>query len=424
MKLTRPSKRLKYMPLEEVHQLLKRAVEGRLRQESVPVFNAYKRVLAEDIVSDVDIPPFSISHFDGYAVRAEDTLQASNSNPAMLKVVGRSYLDNEYVGRVKAGEAVYVSTGCTLPDGADAVVPIELAEAEGDLIKVRRSFRVGENVVPAGADVRRGERVFPLGHVLRAQDIKFLADIGRWNVKVFKKPTVAIASIGNELTDRVEEVDGKKFNSHKLMISLLVEEAGGVPLDMGVVADDVDAIRAKLKIGLEKADIVATIGGASVGERDYVWEAANMLGAPEAVVRGIKVQPGRVTSLCMLDGKPIVMLPGHVQSTLVGFYSILLPLLHLMSGLTLEGSHVTVKAKVSRKLVVREYPAFERIRFVSLRGSWGDYVAEPVTGDSSLVSVVVKSDGFIMVPAGKDSVEEGEEVNVHFLRGLFPMASS
>jgi len=414
------SKKFAYTPLGEVHQLIAEITKGKTQQESVPVFHAYNRVLAEDIISDVDIPPFSVSHFDGYAVRAEDTFEASINNPVLLKVVGRIYLDEEFEGGVNAGEAAYISTGCALPAGADAVIPVERAKNKGDYIEVWRGIQPYENVVPAGVDVKKGEKVFEVGHVLRAQDIKFLIDMKKWRVKVFKKPVVAIASVGNELTDRVEEADKKKFNSHGVVISILVHEAGGVPLNLGIAPDEVDAIKTTLRMGLEKADVMVTIGGASVGEKDHVLEALNQLGTTKSMVRGIRVQPGRVTSLSVLDEKPIVMLPGHIQSTLVGFYSILLPLIRLMSGLPLKAEHEKLKAKISRKIVIKEYAPFERVRFVRVTRISGDYVAEPVIGDSSLTSVVVKANGFIIIPEGKEAVEEGEEVNVHFLKGLFP----
>jgi len=414
------SKKFAYTPLGEAHQLIAEITKGKTQQESMPVFHAYNRVLAEDIISDVDIPPFSVSHFDGYAVRAEDTLEASINNPVLLKVVGRIYLDEEFKGEVNAGETAYISTGCALPAGADAVIPVEGAKNKGDYIEVLRGMQPYENVVPAGVDVKKGEKVFAVGHVLRAQDIKFLIDMKKWAVKVFKRPVVAIASVGNELTDRIEEADKKKFNSHGVVISILVHEAGGVPLNLGIAPDEVDAIKRTLRMGLEKADVMATIGGASVGEKDYVLEALNQLGTTKSMVRGIRVQPGRVTSLSVLDEKPIVMLPGHIQSTLVGFYSILLPLIRLMSGLPLKAEPETLRAKISRKIVVKEYVSFERVRFVRVTRIYGDCVAEPVIGDSSLTSVVVKANGFIIIPEGKEAVEEGEEVNVHFLKGLFP----
>lgn len=414
------SKKFNYISLKEAHLLMREVVKGRPSEEVVPVFQAYNRVLAEDIISDVNIPPANVSHVDGYALKSEDTLQASINNPVSLRVIGKIYLDEGYKGIVKNSEAVYISTGCTLPNGADAVVPVERVRDKGNYIEVLRPLKPGENVIPAGADVRKGEKIFGAGRILRAQDIKILIDMKKWTVKVFRKPIVAIISIGNELTDRIEEADKKKFDSHSIAISILISEAGGVPLNIGIAPDEINTIICMLKEGLVKADIVATIGGASIGERDYVLEAIRQIGESKILIRGVKVQPGRVTSLCILNRKPIVLLPGHFQSTLVGFYAVLLPLIRLLSGLHPEDPCLVVRAKLSKRIIIREFLPFDRVRFVKVIRVPEGYLAEPILGASSIVSIVSNSDGFIMIPQGKEVVEKGEEVDVHLLKGLYP----
>jgi molybdenum cofactor synthesis domain-containing protein len=413
-------KKFKYIPLEEVHRLIREITGGKAGQEVISVFHAYNRVLAEDITSDVNIPPVSISHFDGYAIRAEDSSEASIDSPVSLRVVGRSYLNEEYEGGINVGEAAYVSTGCKLPTGANAVIPVEVVKDKGDAIEVRKPVRPYENVVAVGMDVKKGEAIFKAGHVLRAQDIKFLMEIKKWKVEVFKKPVVAIISVGDELTSRIEETDVKKFDSHGEMISILAGEAGGVPLNLGIAPDDVNAIKKLLREGMERADVIATVGGASVGERDHVWEAINQLG--KVIIRGIRVQPGRVTSLGVVRDKPVVMLPGHVQSTLAGFCLVLLPLIRQMGGFASAFSLTTLSARMSQKILLKEFASFKRVRFVKVTKVNGDYIAEPILGDSSLISIVVKANGFIVVPERKEAVEGGEEVNVHLLDGLFPLA--
>lgn len=415
------SKKFAYASLREAQQLIREITRGKAECEAAPVFQAYNRVLAEDIVSDVDIPPVNVSHLDGYAVRAEDSFQASINNPVLLRVVGRIYPEEEHSGEVNVGEAAYISTGANLPVGANAVIPVELVKNKGDFIMVRQRVKPYENVIPAGADVKKGETVFKVGHVLRAQDVKFLVDVKKWRVKVFKKPVVAIVSVGSELTSRIEEADKKKFNSHGEMISILVGEAGGVPLNLGVAPDDVNAIKRLLREGLERADVAVTVGGASLGEKDYVLEAVNQLGSSKVLVRGVKVQPGRVTSLSVAEGKPIVMLPGHVQSTLVGFYFILLPLIRQLAGLSPPLPSTTLKARMSREILLKEFASFRRVRFVNVTEAEGGYIAEPIMGDSSLTSVVVKANGFIIIPEGKEVVERGDAVNVRLVNGLFPL---
>lgn len=410
-------KKFSYIPVEEAHQILMKVVRAKARREIVPVHEAYDRVLAEDMISDVDIPPFSVSHFDGYAVRAEDTYQASVNNPVFLKVVSPV---EERECKISFGEAAYILTGSQLTVGADAVIPVELAKLKGETIEIRHAIQPYENITPAGEDLKREEKAFKAGQVLRAQDVELLMELKKWKVWVFGKPITAMISVGSELTNRVEEADVKKFNSHGLMISTLIKEAGGIPLDLGIVPDDVDAVKRVLMEGLEKADIVATVGGCSVGKKDYVWEAVNSL-APSATIRGVKVHPGRVTSLGVVNGKAIVMLPGHVQSTLVGFYILLSPLIRLMSGLSLNIPHLTLKAVMSQKLVIKKLVPFKKVRFVKVAKADGDYIVKPILGDSSLISVVAKANGLIIIPKGKKIIEDGEEVNVHLIPGLFPI---
>jgi molybdopterin molybdotransferase len=411
-------KKFSYIPVDKAHQILRKVVRVKARREMVPTHQAYKRVLAEYVISDVNIPPFSVSHFDGYAVRAEDTSQASMNHPVFLKVVSPV---KGHECKVNFGEAAYILTGTRLTTGANAVIPVERVKLMDETIEIRHVIPQYENITPAGTDLKKGEKVFKTGQVLRAQDVKLLMELKKWKVWVFEKPIVAMMSVGSELTDQVEEADVKKFNSHGPMISTLINEAGGIPLDLGIVPDDVSVIRMMLKEGLEKADIVATIGGSSVGKRDYVWEVLNSL-APSATIRGVKVHPGRVTSLGVVNGKAIVMLPGHVQSTLVGFCTLLLPLIRLMSGELPNIIHLTLKAVMSQKLVVKKFVPFEKVRFVKVAKADDHYVVKPILGDSSLISVVTKADGFIMVPRRRTVIEEGEEVSVHLISGLFPIS--
>jgi molybdenum cofactor synthesis domain-containing protein len=405
------------MSLDEAHQLIKRALDViKPETEDVSIFHAYNRVLAEDIISEINIPPADVSHFDGYAIKSEDTTHI-NQAPLTLRVVGRSFLDREYKGEIRSGEAVYVSTGCTLPKGTNAVVPIESVAEKGEMIEIRRKVKNYENVTPAGSDIKSGEIVLKRGQILRAQDIKLLADIKRWRVKVFKKPKVAVLSIGNELTNKIDEVDIKKFNSHGLMLSILIEEAGGIPIDMGVLPDDKLSILNALKKGLKKANMVATIGGASVGYKDLTWETVREFGS-EVVLRGIKVQPGRVTSMALANHQPIVMLPGHIQSMLVGFYFVLLPIINHIQGLSLLYSLRTLRARVSQDISVKEFKPFKRVRFVKLTWDGEEYTAEPLLGDSSLLNIVVRADGFIIIDEGREIVKKGEMVNVKLVKGL------
>jgi molybdopterin molybdotransferase len=407
-------KKFSYLSIEKVHQLLKRKINVAVEPELIPVKEAYGRIIAENVTSDVNIPAFDVSHFDGYAVRAEDTSIASLRKPVLLKVVCQK--DSTNCG-IDVGETAPILTGHRMPLGANAVVPVENTMLKEDAIKIHQSVQPFQRVVRAGRDVEAGEEIVTAGHFLRHQDVKLLMDIKKWKIWVFKKPRIAVVSIGDELTNRIEESDLKKFSSLEVMISTLIEEVGGNPLNMQITPDKLSAITQTIEKALEKTDIVVTIGGSSVGDKDHTWEAINSLN-PTLRIRGIKVHPGRVTSLALINNKPIVMLAGHVQSTIVGFFAVLLPIIQMMTKRT-PTIEPTVEARMAQELLVEEFIPFKTVRFVKLKEEKGHYIAEPVLGDSSLTNVLVKADGFVIVEEKKTIVKKGAKVRVHFLPGEF-----
>lgn len=407
-------KKFSYLSIEKVHQLLKRNINVATERELIPVKEAYGRIIAENVTSEVNIPAFEVSHFDGYAVRAEDTSMASLKKPVLLKVVCQKESTN---CRIDVGETAPVLTGHRMPLEANAVIPVENVRLKDGVIKIQQSVQPFQRVVRAGRDVEAGEEIFTSGHFLRHQDVKLLMDIKRWKIWVFKKPRIAVASIGDELTNRIEQSDVKKFSSLEVMISTLIEEVGGDPLNMEITLDKPSAIIQTLETALKKTDIVVTIGGSSVGEKDYTWEAVNSLN-PTLRIRGIKMHPGRVTSLALVNNKPIVMLAGHVQSTIVGFFAVLLPIIQMMTKRT-PTTEPTVEARMAQELLVEEFIPFKRVRFVKLKEEKGRHIAELVLGDSSLTNVLVKTDGFVIIEEKKTIVKKGAKVRVHFLPGQF-----
>jgi molybdopterin molybdotransferase len=275
-----------------------------------------------------------------------------------------------------------------------------------------------QHVTPAGVDVRKGENIFNIGHVLRAQDVKLLIMLKKWKIQVFKKPKIALLSVGDELTNLISKADHAKFDSHKIMVSTMVSETGGIPLDLGIALDNKDSIKNLLEKGFEKAQIVVTIGGCSLGEKDHVWETLNSL-KPTSKIRGIKIQPGRVSSLGFFENKAMVMLPGHIQSTFVGFYLLLIPLIRLYSGLSIEFAYPTITAKIQNKIEFKRFIPFKKFRFVKVTKKGSNYNANIIPGDSSLISTIVRANAFIIIPEGKKNLKKQEEVEIFLLPGFF-----
>jgi len=413
-----------FLELVRIEEALKKFFDSvKLKEpevEEVKIDEALGRVLAEDIYSEYDVPPFDRAAMDGYAVRAEDTVGASVTNPIVLRVVGASEMGcypNVKVGRL---EAVRVSTGAPMPDGADSVVMVEYTrELSGDRIEVYRSVTPYGNVSRRGEDVKRGERMLEKGTILQPYDIGILAAVRRGKVKVFKKPKIAVLSTGNELVKLDEEVKPGKIvdvNRHSLIAS--VREIGCEPIDLGIARDRLEEIKIKISEGLKSADMVLVSGGVSVGAKDMVSEAVNTLGEPGIIVHGISMRPGMPTALAAIGNKPVVLSPGNSVASLIAFKTFVKPIVAKMLGLSVgyvKGQ--VIKARMARK--VSSPTGLRTFLRVNVKKEDDGYIAEPLrTSGSGIISSIVKANGLVIIPEWKEGLEEGEEVEVELLRPL------
>ena len=389
--------------------------------EEVGVWEAYGRRLAEDVKVTVEIPPYHMAFFDGYAVRVE-SLKRAGRKPVKLRVAGSIQLEEKVLPVVKLGEAYKVCAGAPLPIGADCLIPFEKAVEKDGEIWVRERAKRGQYVVWKGKDFKRNAVALKAGRWLRSQDLALLFRLRMGRVKVYVKPRVALFSIGSELTDSLEEEE-KTPASHGILFKGLVEASGGKAEYLGVIPDDLEEIASRLREALREFDILVTLGGSSVGERDLVSEAVNRLGKPGIIVEGLKVRPGAANRLGVVNGKPIVLIPGLIQSALVGFHYLLKPLILAKLG-SLKEAPPIVKASLTRRIILRDSQGFRRVYFVRLsRGAEG-FKAEPLMGESPLISPTVKASGCILPPRGKQVAEKGETVDVHVTPGLFPLGWS
>ncbi|MEM3550606.1 MAG: molybdopterin molybdotransferase MoeA [Candidatus Bathyarchaeia archaeon] len=403
---------LKLVSYEEALKKLREAIGVRqISLETVPVESCVGRVLAEDIISEVDIPKTNIAIVDGYALRSEDSPTTSHGNPVTLRIVGKLYpWSSLNDAQISKGQTAYVTCGAPIPKGADAVVMVENTVLRDEEIELRSPVRPGEGVAKAGEDIRKGSLILKRGSVLRPQDVGVLAGVGLKEVKVLKKPVVAVIATGNELFELSRRDPAKIADNYALIVSNLIWELGGAPIRLGISPDDLSEIKRKISEALEKADIIVTIGGCSVGEKDLVPDAVNSFGKPGIVFHGIKVKPGRVTGFGVIREKPIVMLPGLISSTMAGFYTILAPLICLYIGFDGHSLLPKISAKINQDLEGDMRP-IHRFIPVSVRQFDGTYIAEPIHGGASSLGRFVKSNGFILIPPRKALVK-GENVDV------------
>jgi molybdenum cofactor synthesis domain-containing protein len=319
-----------YIYVSEAWEKISNANISLLGSELIPTSEALGRTLSRDIVSPIRLPGNDLAHYDGYAIRSMDTVDA-DVNPVLLHVVDKAYPDQPARITVGEREACYITTGSPLPNGADSILAMEMARSVGDSqIQVRERVTHGEHVTHAGTDVKEGEVVIPRGKKLRFQDIILLSLLKVETVEVCKKPMVSILSIGDELVGRV--------NTHSLLLCHWVQLYGGVPIDLGIARDNITEIKNRVKEAVTKTDVLLTIGGCSMGEKDLVGDALRSVGKPGLILHGLKVKPGRVSGFGVLMGKPIIMLPGLIQSTVVGFYFLVLPLLQHIRRLPLTSA--------------------------------------------------------------------------------------
>ncbi len=383
--------------------------------ESVPLAAAGGRILAEDIRSQEDLPGFSRSTMDGFAVKAASTFGASEGNPAYLKVVGSVAMGEKTPIAVGRGEAVRIATGGMMPEGADGVVMLEHAEALDDTtLEVYKSVAPGQHVIRKGEDVGTGDVVLSKGRRLRPQEVGLLAALGQTRLQVFRRPRVAILSTGDEVVP-VDGIPGpgqvRDVNSSTL--AELCRLAGAAPVAAGLVQDDLQRLLEACRKAAEEADAVLISGGSSVGARDLTMEILQRLPDPEVLVHGISISPGKPTILsrsgpCMIWG-----LPGHVTSAMVVFLAVVRTFIDHLSGLAPDGRpRRTLPAVLSRNLASAQGRTdFVRVRLIQ-EPSAGMLGAEPILGKSGLLHTMVQADGLVRIDANQEGLDAGTVVDV------------
>jgi molybdopterin molybdotransferase len=388
-----------------------------LGEEEAVLLEAYNRVLNEDVVSTLDIPPFNRSTVDGYAVKAQDTFGADENQPTLLRVSGAVSVGEQPNVTLAQGEAVEIVTGAVIPDGADAAVMVEDTERVDAELQVFGAVIVNENVMKKGSDIKKGTVVLKKGQVLGSSEIGVLAALGLTKVKVLKIPMVAVLSTGAEVTEPGKPLPpGKIFDINAYSISTAVIESGGKPVYFGVVPDDKAALTKAMQTAVASADMVITSGGVSVGPRDYTPQIVDSLGKPGIVVYGIAVKPGKPTTVGFVGDKPIFSLPGHPTSALLIFYLLARPLI-----LRLAGRPATPMKMVRAFAGARMFSAKGRRTFVMVKLEFDKdcrLIAEPVeSGASGAITTLANADGFVEIAENEQFVDVDQEVAVFLFRG-------
>ena len=392
------------IPLERAREIVFGAAAPLARVESVTIGQANGRVVAREVVADHDVPPFSRAAMDGYAVRADDTFEATRLLPKRVRQVDRLFTGQVPKVRIDAGECIEIATGAPMPDGADAVVMVEETERdEHDTVSIFSAVRTGQNVGPRGADIGSGQVVFGPGDLLGPGRIGALAALGMAAVEVFAKPRVAILSTGNEIIEPGATLRGGQiYDVNKYTLGAVIAEHGGIPTAHSTAPDSLAELVRALDIALAD-DVVVLSGGSSVGERDLVLDVLRARG--EVLFHGIAVKPGKPTAFGLVDGKPVFGLPGYPTSCLLNAYLLLVPLLRTMARLRpyrMRSISVPLGQRVSSPAGRHQ---FYTVRLV-------DGAALPAFKASGDITSMSQADGYFEIPASTDSVEKGTIVDV------------
>lgn len=401
---------------EEVLTLLDQF--GPCGEEEVFLEEAFERVLARDMISPEDLPGFFRSTMDGYAVRAKDTFGASEGLPALFEVAGEVKMGENPVGGVEQGQAMRISTGGMLPPGADGVVMVEYCQPlDKETIEVSRAISPLENVIQPGDDIRKGTLVLPKGHRLRPQDLGVLGGLGFAGVAVFKRPTVAIISTGDELMPVEADLEtGQVRDINRFTLGAFCRSNGAIPVFKGICPDNFDRLKSLVRDGLESADTIWLSGGSSVGTRDLTLAVFKTFHDFELLVHGISISPGKPTIIARIGDKPLIGLPGHVASALIVAEVFMTPLLARLSGQRetkdLQGRYV--EAHLSRNIESKS--GREDYIRVRLRREGNSWKAEPIFGKSGLISPLVEGHGMVRVDVHTEGLYEGDLVEVLLFR--------
>ena len=385
-----------------------------LSSEEIELAEALGRVLADDVRSRVNVPSFDRSNYDGYAVRAADVVGAREESPRILSLLDESISAGRPPrGEVGPGQAMPIATGGMMPRGADAVVMIEHADLRAGKLEVRKASAPGFGTAAAASDIAAGETVLRTGTLLTSRETGVLAAIGESEVRVIRRPVVAIISTGDELIAPGEPMQpALVYDSNARILADAVRELGGEPESLGVVRDNLKLLREMMRGALDTADAVVLSGGTSKGQGDLCYQVAAELQSPGIVAHGVALKPGKPICLAASSGKPVVILPGFPTSAVFTFHEFMAPVIRRLGGRTEAQRNLlsaTMAVKVKSEIGRTEY------LLVGLVDGGDGAKAYPMGKGSGSVTTFSGADGFVTIDRRTERLDAGELVEVHRL---------
>jgi molybdopterin molybdotransferase len=390
------------MPVKKAQNIINSSLK-KVGVEEISLEDAYKRVLAEEVTSLLNSPPFERSAMDGYAIRAEDTFGFSETNPAKLRIIdsiGAGQVSNAVV---ESGNAVKIATGAPIPEGANAVVMEEYTVSEGDYIDVEMSLTPKENVSPMGEDIHKGDIVLSEGRIIRPQDLAIIASAGYNRVKVFKKPKIGVITTGSELVMPRPDITGAEvINSNHYTFKALVESAMAIPTLIHCI-DSEKLVNEEFKRLLETHDALISTGGTAISKGDVVVDVTAEIG--EVLIHGVALRPGKPFGFGIINKKPIFMLSGYPVAAMVQADVFVRNSLYKMQGIEIEPQSIPLLA--SRKIP----SSLGRTDYIRAKTE-GNMVRPLKIKGSGIIRSMVESNSYIIIEENLEGIGKGEECNV------------
>ena len=399
----------------------------KFEKEKIAMENSLGRICGEKIQARESLPPFSRSTVDGFAIKARDSAGASANLPTYFEVIGEIEMGEETELEIEEGEAVAIPTGGMLPKGADAVLMIEYTEyLDDNTIETTKAVAAGENVVVKGEDIEKGETLFTEGHRVRPRDIGAMAGLGITEIEVYKKPEVAVISTGDELIEPGEKAgpgEIKDINSYS--ITSLLSSYGAETKRAGIIKDEFDLLKNAVEKNLN-SDLVLISGGSSVGIKDMTIKILDSIGEPGVLLHGLSIKPGKPTILAIIDGTPVIGLPGHPASAWTVTRILLKPIIQFLLGeikaeeigrinesSTDNNFDYSFQAELTRN-VVSDKGREEYIPVRLFRDN-EKLMAEPILGKSSLITTLVRGDALIRIDTYEEGKNKGDKIKVELI---------
>ncbi len=390
----------KLVTVEEAKRILSE-IEIRPEKEDLKITEAVNRIIAEDILAPIPLPPFTRASMDGYAVRSESTTGASEASPVYLRVTGSVSPGAIPDVRVGKGEAVEISTGAVMPEGADAVVMVEYTERDGDMVKIKRPAGKWENIMKEGSDISEGSLIFRKGTRLDGIKTGVLSGLGIERVKVWRLK-VGLFSTGDEVIDISQTISpGKIYDINSYSLYSILRLIGADPTIIGNLPDEITILKERLLKESENYDMLITSGSTSAGRGDLLYRVIDEEG--ELLIHGVQIKPGKPFLAGIINGTPIIGLPGYPASALMTFHELVMPIIRKSMGEKWKGWKV--RGRILRKIVSEGrrqlYPVFV-VRDMIF----------PVDKGSGAITSLSEANGYIEIPEGEEVVDKGSEREV------------